>query len=118
MPKTLGECIKKFYFYAKGDAQAGIWFHPLQRKSTHNLKILSVFVRYLAGLFLLLLSIQVQWLLGILGIGFMLYLFWPVFKMRNVVTDVATRMWLPILQILSDVMVMVGFIDGYLSKIT
>ena len=56
LPKTLSEGIKKIFLYAKGDAKSGIWWHPVKRFSTHNIKILLVYFRYVIALYLFLLA--------------------------------------------------------------
>lgn len=117
VPNSLWVGIKKFYVYAKGDVQAGIWWHPTQRVSTHNLKIASIFIRYLIGAILIVLSIDYNWLLYIVFFGFFFYLFWSVWKMRDVATDYRTRLWLPIVQITSDIAVISGTTLGLLKSL-
>ena len=117
MPKTLTEALAKFYYYAKGDAQAGIWWHPSQRMSTHNVKISSVFTRYILGLVMLLFSFRFPQLLPVLILGFGVYLVWSIWKMRDIVTDREARIWLPIIQVSSDLAIMIGFMRGLLTKI-
>lgn len=112
MPQSLSACLKKFYGYARGDAQAGIWWHPIQKFDTHNLKILAIYGRYLLGLMLLILSAKLPFLLVLLVLLFILYLFWPVWKMREVIQNLKAKLWLPVIQILSDLAVMAGFLSG------
>ena len=112
VPKIFKESMQKFYIYAKGDAQAGIWWNPAQRLATHNLKILTIFIRYLIGLLFLILSFRYNSLSAYLLVSLAVYLFFSIYKMRDVVKDWRSRAWLPIIQICSDVVVMGGFISG------
>lgn len=116
VPKTLSGAMKKFYFYAKGDGQAGIWWHPTQRLSTHNLKISAIYGRYFLGLGFLLAGFfnQIFWL--VLPLGFLTYLFWAVFKNSRYVSQKKALLWLPALQIASDLAVMAGFASGVVIK--
>jgi len=109
---TLRDSLKKFYQYAKGDAQAGIWWHPEKRLATHNIKISSIFVRYIVGLAFLVLYIKLPIMLYIILFLFFTYLIWSVFKWKDVIKDWKARLWLPIIQISSDFAVMSGFISG------
>jgi glycosyltransferase involved in cell wall biosynthesis len=116
MPKTLGEAAKKFFTYAKGDAQAGIWWHPNQRFSTHNLKILAIYGRYWLGLLLLVAGFFQPifwWLLGLSLIGYSL---WAVVKNGRYLRNKKAFLWLPIFQIVSDLAVMAGFASGVVIK--
>lgn len=115
MPKSLSEAIKKFYFYAKGDAQAGIWWHPTQRLATHNLKISAIYARYLLGLGLLIAGFFNQIFWWILLFGFIIYLFWALLKNAKHVSKKALP-WLPVLQIASDLAVITGFASGVVIK--
>jgi len=114
IPKGLWAGIKKFYVYAKGDVQAGIWWHPAQRTSTHNLKIFSIFFRYFIGFSLFVFSFEYKIAGILLLVAILLYLVWPILKMRDVITDFKTRLWLPIIQIMSDVAVITGVLLGFL----
>jgi len=110
------DAIKKFKQYAKGDAQAKIWWHPEKHLASHNIKISMIFVRYALGLTVLGLSFIYPLLLYLLIIGFILYLFWSIWKWRDVITDFKAKLWLPIIQVTSDLAVMYGFASGTLSK--
>ncbi|KKQ75952.1 MAG: hypothetical protein US96_C0001G0028 [Candidatus Woesebacteria bacterium GW2011_GWB1_38_5b] len=116
VPKSYWECVKKFYFYAKGDAQAGIWWHPAQKLSTHNIKISLIFARYFIAFILFLLSFAIPILGLLLVVGFIFYVAWASRKFRDVVNDPVAQMWVPILQITADLSVMAGFASGILRK--
>jgi len=114
---TFKDSMNKFYQYAKGDAQSGIWWHPEKRLASHNLKISSIFVRYFFGLIFLFVplfntGLLIYWLTGLL-----FYLYWSIWKWRDIVKVWKARIWLPVIQISSDVVIMTGFIDGLKSKI-
>ncbi len=116
IPKNFFEVIKKFYVYAKGDAQAGIWWDPQKRLASHNIKILSVYARYLVGFGFLFCFFKNPALPAILIVLVLLYSFWSVWKMRDVVKDWKARLWLPIIQISSDWAVMIGFLVGSIGN--
>jgi len=117
IPSTWKEAWKKIHNYAKGDAQAGIWWHPSQKILTHNLRISFIYIRYLLGLIFLILgfSSPIFWVL--LAIGFTGYLFWAILKNYRYVRAWQAFFILPILQIISDFAVMLGFLIGSLSCI-
>jgi cellulose synthase/poly-beta-1,6-N-acetylglucosamine synthase-like glycosyltransferase len=101
MPNTLSEFYKKIFNYAKGDAESKIWWHPVKKWRTHNLKIMTVFVRYAIGL----------WLLAIgrtdyLTIYLIIYSSFAFIK---------ARFWGIALQFVSDFAVMAGFLRGILK---
>ncbi len=116
VPKSIQGAIKKFYVYAKGDAQAGIWWHPSQRFSTHNLKIFTIYLRYFLGLVLFFagFSQPIFWRFLILAI--FTYLFWIFFKNNKYLKNKKALLWSPVVQVLSDLAVMAGFGSGLVLK--
>ncbi len=115
LPKSLSEGAQKFYIYAKGDGQAGIWWHPSQRLSTHNLKISSVYARYLVFLALFVLGFYLKSLWFFLLITFFAYLAWAVNKNYKFVSRIEAIFYLPVIQSISDFCVMAGFLKGALK---
>ncbi len=115
LPKGWSEAMKKFYIYAKGDGQASIWWHPSQRLSTHNLKISSVYARYLVFLLLFILGFYLKSLWFFLLITFFAYLVWAVNKNYKFVSRTKALFYLPVIQIISDFCVMAGFLKGALK---
>ena len=103
MPQTWKEAIKKFYFYAKGDGQINI--------KIHNLKIISIYLRYLLGLGILALGG-----LRVLGGLIVVYLLWAIWKNYRYVKSQQSLLILPVMQIVSDFCVMAGFSRGCLNK--
>jgi len=97
MPDTFSEFYKKIFNYAKGDAESGIWWHPIKKLRTHNLKIMTVFLRYL-----ILLVFTTQWQALLIG-------FYLTFAYRK------AGLWGIILQFVSDMAVMLGFARGILK---
>jgi len=116
VPATYKSALKKFYYYAKGDAQAKIWWHPAQGIATHNIKILSIFARYLLGSMFLVFGIAFPILWLFLAFGFILYTAWSMWKMLDVVHDLEARLYVPIIQVSSDLTVMAGFATGLASN--
>ena len=106
------EAMNKFINYAKGDVQTGIWWSTVNGITSHNIKVLLIFFRYLIGIILLLLSIFTPSLLVLFEILFVLYVFWSIFKWRDIIDNWKEILWLPVVQISSDFAVMYGFIYG------
>ncbi len=95
------------YRFARGDVQAGL-IRP---------KVIVIFARYmLVGLLVtgLLLTNKVTSLLFLLGFLLLLYSTWAIFKNLRYVPN--GWYWLPVLQIVSDIEVMVGSVSGFFRK--
>lgn len=112
---TLKDSLKKFYIYARGDAQAGIWWHPGKQLASHNIKILFIFLRYFIGLFLLILAIGNPPLLYVILMGLILYIFWAFRKVYLVTGNFKAGLWGIVVQFSSDFAVMGGFVAGLLK---
>lgn len=98
MPSSIHDFGFKIYGYAKGDAESGIWWHPVKKWQTHNLKILTIFARYiLAFIFLVFGFYRILW--GFIGI----YLLFAFKK---------AGLWGICLQFISDLASMSGFLSG------
>jgi cellulose synthase/poly-beta-1,6-N-acetylglucosamine synthase-like glycosyltransferase len=115
---SFSQSLKKFYYYAKGDAQSGIWWHPSKRFASHNIKVIFVFFRYLLGLLLLSFSLDNSTLLSLLAFLVLLYFFWSFFKVYRKTADFKAGLWAIIIQIFSDIAVMAGFISGCIQRYT
>jgi hypothetical protein len=102
---TLGGFWKMIYRFARGDAYAGIW-RP---------KVGVLFLRYLVGALLVLAATThpILWLVIIAAL--LAYVAWSISKNYRYVPD--GRYWLPVLQLVSDVAVMVGTIMGIIRRI-
>jgi len=110
------DIIGKFFVYAKGDGQVNIWWHPAKQLSSHNIKISLIFLRYLIGLILIIFVFSGKFPLSVFLFIVVIYLFWPVFKWRDVVGENKARLWFPLVQISSDLVVMWGFLKGLIGK--
>lgn len=102
MPKNIFEFAKKIKNYAKGDVKSGLWWHPVKKWRTHNIKALTVFLRYLLFIFVFF-NFSSIYFLSLIG----LYAFWAYSK---------AGLWGIVLQFVSDLFVMVGFITGIISS--
>lgn len=110
MPKTWKEAIKKFYFYALGDGQINL--------KPHNLKLISIYLRYLLGLGLLVLgALRGLGVLGGLGGLIVVYLLWAEGKNYRYVKSQQSVLILPVMQIVSDLTVMAGFLIGSTKRV-
>ena len=101
MPNSIYDFGFKIYGYAKGDAKSGIWWHPVKKWRTHNLKVLTIFLRYLLFLFVLL---EFGYLYLFVAIG--IYFFWAYSK---------AGLWGILLQLTSDFACIIGFSHGILQ---
>ncbi|BCX14843.1 MAG: hypothetical protein KatS3mg088_526 [Patescibacteria group bacterium] len=104
--------FKKVFSYAKGDVKTGIWLHPSKGLMSHNIKAVSVFLRYFLFLFLAFKLFQsfssYFWVIFV----FFLYLIWPIYKWRDVLKERKERIFLPLVQAVSDFGIMGGFLAG------
>lgn len=114
LPNNLWIVFKKFFYYAVGDSQSGIWWDWTKKLSTHNIKIAFIYTRYLLGIVLLIFSAVNPFFFYFLIVGFIFYIFWVLWKMREI-QSLAIRLWTPIIQVLSDIAVMAGFAWGIIK---
>lgn len=112
MPASLPEFFIKLMSYSKADAQSKIFWHPTQRLSSHNIKVILVIVRYV--IFLVLFYYFLHKAISptlFLAISFS-YIFWSFLKVYRVLKDIKASLWGIILQVTADCAVMIGFIHG------
>lgn len=113
MPETFIEFIKKIYGYAKGDAQTKVIWNNKKRLSSHNIKVIFVFLRYILGLCLLAASFRyttsLLFLLFLLIIFYLGFSFYKVFRKTG---SWGSGLWGIVLQLVSDFAVMSGFARG------
>jgi glycosyltransferase involved in cell wall biosynthesis len=102
-PNTIYEFGFKIYEYAKGDAQSKIWNFPGKNLASHNIHSLFIIIRYLFGLVFLVCCFFYPFLFVYLLICLFAYFIWAYRK---------ASLWGPILQITSDLGVIIGFIHG------
>lgn len=112
---TLRDFFLKIFNYAKGDAKTKIWIYPIPGIMSHNIKIFYIFIRYLLGISLLIYSFTNPLFFWPLAGLFVLYIFWSVWKFKDIVNSWKVRVWIPIIQIISDIAVMMGFASGLLK---
>lgn len=114
MPITILNFQLSIFNYTKGDAKSRNWIFPGKGSMSHNIKVLSVFARYLFALasllYILLFNhpMLVYWAICLFA-----YLAWAFRKVYLEFGDWKVSLWGPVLQIISDISVMTGFISGY-----
>ncbi len=112
IPDSLKLSLKKFYDYAKWDAKRGFWKHPLKNTTSHNIHVLTIFVRYLIGVLFLLLSFDNPLFLGILMAGLLIYSARAFYKVFVETKRWVSGLWGIVLQFTTDFTIMAGFING------
>lgn len=116
MPKSIEEFRFKIFEYAKGDAKSKVIIFPEKGIMSHNIKAISIFIRYPILLTLLILGFKYPISLAFFVIFLFLYFYWSYRKVFLEFGDLATSLWGPVLQVSSDVAVMHGFISGIIEK--
>jgi len=104
---TFSDIVKKFYVYAKGDGEAGIWYHPTKQLSSHNIKISLIFIRYVIAFLLLIIGFNSPFARLALLISVIFYLLYSCKK---------AGLWGVVLQLVSDITVMIGFVSSIMGK--
>lgn len=106
-PKKITSVFRMFFRFALGDAEAKI-YRP---------KVVLLFLRYLIFLLLLLLAVATsnKKTLVVLFVLGMMYVIWSVQKNYRYVGQLKAIVYLPFLQIVSDVAVLGGTILGIIS---
>jgi len=115
MPSTLKDFFNKIKSYSFGDAKSKITFFPGKGFRSHNIKAISILLRYLLGIIILILGFKIKILLTCLLIFILIYLFWAYKKVNLEYGNWKIAIWGPILQIISDLAVMTGFISGIIA---
>lgn len=107
--KNLFQAFRQFFSYAKGDGMA-----LYVRRQTPLL-----YARVIIGALLLLglLSTRNSVLLFIIAVLFFLYVLWSIIKNYRYVKDGMAILYLPLLQITSDVAVFLGMTIGFLGRL-
>ena len=98
-PKNIGQFWQKIYFFAKGDAIAGL---------IRN-KVYLIFLRYLIFLLILLFFSNIYLIFFLMGF----YLLWAILK--NIRYCSRSFFYLPILQVIADLAVMLATLNGYIQ---
>lgn len=102
-PRNLRVAFRQFFRFALGDAESGI--------KRGGIKY--IFLRYLVGMLLLVLGF---WKWAVFGL--LLYIVWSITKNFRYTIIWQAIIWLPIIQITSDLAVMFGYSVGMLRKET
>jgi cellulose synthase/poly-beta-1,6-N-acetylglucosamine synthase-like glycosyltransferase len=118
MPKTIIIFYKKMYSYAKGDASTKIYLFPGKGIMSHNIKVLLVILRYTAGLVLLIYSLVHPTYLVYVLILLAGYILWSSTKVYSKTNILLISMCSPVVQIVADISVMHGFINGIIRPIS
>jgi len=101
--KNILQAFWQFFNYASGDAKASYW--------PHLRKIGLVYLRYIFGILLFYKSLG-YWVIGLLG-----YCLWAIWKGYRYVNHPLALVYLPLLQLTSDLAVMAGALRGLFKKI-
>jgi len=112
IPESLKEGLKTMGDYAKWDAHLGIRWHPTQKLASHNIRVLSIFLRYLLGIVIVGLGFNNHLFFWLAGLGLLLYVFWAFRKVYLEFNDWSVALWGPVIQIASDLVIMRGFLKG------
>lgn len=111
----LNKFLKKVFIYSKGDGEARIWWHPTKQFSSHNIRITAIFFRYLIGIIFFVYCFYDPSLYPYLIILIIFYFLYPILKWKNLIKDNMARLLLPVIQVLTDITTMYGFIAGTIS---
>ena len=113
MPETFTEFFYKLFKYSQGDIQSKIWFYSQKGIVSHNIKILTILLRYIVGLIILIYSFyKPSFFILVIFLVFS-YFLWSFFKVFLKTKNLYASIWGIILQPMSDFAVMSGFILGF-----
>ena len=103
---SIKDAFVMFYRFAKGDAKSKI-FRP---------KVFLIFLRYIIGLFLVIFYAvtNMQTILIILYLLIFIYILWSIGKNYIYVGKIKAILFLPLLQLVSDIAVIIGTIMGFI----
>lgn len=113
---SLKEFFGKVSSYAYGDIKSKIFWHPSKGLMSHNIKIILVFARYILFLFLSVQFLRFTRFYFWVPFLFLLYLLWPIYKWRDVLKTKKERLYLPLVQIVSDFAVIIGLLKGIFER--
>lgn len=107
--KNILEAFRMFYRFAFGDIEAGI-IRP---------KVIFIFIRYLLGVGLFLYSVLASslYVLYLLFLILFIYLLWSIYKNFKYVKNTKAFIYLPLIQLTSDIAVLSGSFIGALSYV-
>jgi glycosyltransferase involved in cell wall biosynthesis len=105
--KNIKEAFVMFYRFASGDAEAGI-FRP---------KVVLIFARYLIGFIIasMYLSLRRPFILYSLCFILFMYICWATAKNYRYIKSTWAFLYLPFIQVLSDIAVIIGTVRGVIK---
>lgn len=105
--KNLKEAFVMFFRFALGDAESGI-IRP---------KVFLIFLRYIIGFYLLALFLIMKSFIPLYAVilGVSTYIVWSIFKNYKYVKNIKALFLLPILQLTSDIAVLLGTTFGIIK---
>lgn len=104
---NLQDAFLMFYRFAKGDSEVRI-FRP---------KVILIFIRYVFFLILSLFFLSKSPLiLNLLSFIIFSYILWSIIKNYKYVNDIRAIFFLPLIQFTSDIAVITGTINGFMSQ--
>lgn len=105
---NIKDAFVMFYRFAKGDTESCI-FRP---------KVILLFIRYAIGLFLILLYVisKSYLILNTLYLILFAYVLWSIIKNYKYINDLRGVLFLPLLQIVSDIAVISGSVRGLMRS--
>jgi glycosyltransferase involved in cell wall biosynthesis len=115
MPESISRFQLAIFRYAKGDARSKIWVFPKKGLASHNIKAIFILLRYIAGFVLLILSFKYKALPYLIAL-LLAYFYWSFRKVFLEFPNWRVAVWGPILQIVSDLGVMKGFVVGLFGQ--
>ena len=116
MPESVFAFSKKIEAYAKGDAQTKILYTTAKGITSHNIKVLLVFLRYFAWIVLsvaVFLFLLPHYVLSFTFFSYLVYIFGKAFKKTARVEVAILAVGLAIVV---DFAVMFGFVSGILER--
>jgi len=110
VPRTFLETIKRFATYAHSDAQSGVWWHPGYKLSAQP--AVAPAGAKVASLVLLPVGIVAPFSLWLFLMSFVILSFWSIWHLRDQVYTFGARVYIPLVQVLADATLIVGFLYG------
>lgn len=107
--QNIVEAFLMFFRFAKGDSEAGI-LRP---------KVVLIFIRYAILVWFLIYaySIKLFFILEVIFYILILYVIWAIWKNYRYVNDREAFLFLPLIQITSDIAVILGTTTGFLKEV-
>ena len=109
VPDSFPRALKKFFYYARGDAQVG------RLTSSHNIHVIGIFIRYVVIIGFIWGTIRYGF--SVLPVLVLVYLYfsWSFWKAYKYKKSWKVGLWGTIIQMGCDGSVMTGFLAGFLK---